>query len=111
MTAPTRPYVEVGLFEIEQRTPTSGGSPEMIEKLRARAAQVGCDALVVSEARERIQSVSTHSHGTVHHTGPNHGMVHTTGYGTVNVVRKHTAACVVFTDGPATAVTAGEVAL
>ncbi len=113
-TLPTRPHVEVGLFEIEQRTPASGGTPEMIGKLRERAARVGCDALVVSEARERIQSVTTHHHGTVQQTGGQYGTMQSTGYGTVNVVRKHTAACVVFTEDAATRTTqtsAGEVAL
>jgi hypothetical protein len=113
-TLPTRPHVEVGLFEIEQRTPASGGTPEMIGKLRERAARVGCDALVVSEARERIQSVTTHHHGTVHQHGPHYGTMHSTGTGTVNVVRKHTAACVVFTEDAAvrtTQTSAGEVAL
>lgn len=63
---PTRAFVDVGLFEIEQNTPGSGGSDEMIAKVRARAANVGCDALILGEPSERVQSVTGQSFGTVH---------------------------------------------
>jgi hypothetical protein len=106
MTAPpTRPNVDVGYFEIEQRSPASGGTPEMISKLRARAAEVGCDALVLTAATDRIQSYSGQSFGTVHTTsaGPGMGGVGAyqgTTYGTANHVRGHHAVCIVFTDTP-----------
>ena len=104
MTAqPTRPNVEVGYFEIEQQSPASGGTPEMISKLRLRAGEVGCDALVLTGSTDRIQSYSGQSYGTVHTTsaGPGMGGVGAyqgTTYGTANHVRGHRAVCIVFTD-------------
>lgn len=111
LTRPQRPHVEVGVFEIEQRSPASAGSPKMLEKLRARAARIGCDALVVSEPQDRVQSVTTRSYGTLHQTSASTGTVHTMGYGHANVVRKHMAACVVYTTMETTGATGGEVSL
>lgn len=103
-SAPDRPYVEVGLFEIEQRTPNSDGTPEMFDKLRVRAAQIGCDALVVTASTDRVQSVSGQSFGAVRTTsaGMGGGYGHYSGmhYGSVNTVRGHRAACVVYKEPP-----------
>jgi len=90
---PPRQHVEVGLFEIEQQSPQSGGTPEMIAKLRDRAARVGCDAIVLTGTSDRVQSVSTQGTGVA--TSPRTYQHHS--YGTVNVVRSHRATCVVYT--------------
>lgn len=99
---PTRAFVDIGLFEIEQKTPGSGGSDQMIAKVRARAANVGCDALIIGEPSERVQSVTGQSLGTVHSApGSSHGMYQGTTSSSVNVVRGHRAVCVVYTEAPA----------
>ncbi len=101
-TVPSRPFVEVGLFEIEQDSPHSGGTSEMITKLRARAAQVGCDALLLGGSTERVQSVTTQHMGTVQASSPGmtNGSYSGTGYSSVNTVRGHRATCIVYTDAP-----------
>ncbi|MBK6696813.1 MAG: hypothetical protein IPG50_32175 [Myxococcales bacterium] len=106
-TRPSRAFVEVGLFEIEQRSPTSGGTPEMLAKVRARAAGVGCDALMVGEPTERVQSVTGQSYGTVHRGGgASYGTYQGMSTGSVNVVRGQRAVCIVYTE-PQTTVTTG----
>jgi hypothetical protein len=51
---PSRPHMDVALLEVEQ---THGlneqGTALMIDRLRERAAQMGCDAVVVGGIRER----------------------------------------------------------
>jgi hypothetical protein len=79
----------------------------MIRKLRASAGEVGCDALLVSEPHDRVQSYSGQQQGVVHTTGTGAQ----SGFGTyqgsstysANRVRSHRAVCLVFTDpAPAT---------
>lgn len=46
---PRRPYRDVGLLEAEQETDLSlDGTRDMIHKLRARAARIGCDAICLN---------------------------------------------------------------
>lgn len=102
---PTRPSVEVGYFEIEQQSLASGGTPAMIAKLRERAGRIGCDALVLTESTDRIQSYSGQSYGTVHTTSAGPGTVgmgtyQGATYGTANHVRGQHAVCIVFRDAP-----------
>jgi len=101
---PTRAAVEVGFFEIEQQSPASGGTPEMMTRLREEAAAVGCDALLVSEPHDRVQSYSAQHNGVVHSTGavvgsqPGSGTYQGTSTATANRVRSHRAICLMFTD-------------
>lgn len=98
---PERPAVEVGFFEIEQQSPAAGGTPEMIAKLREEAGAVGCDALLVSEPHDRVQSYSGQHQGTVTTTGgpqPTGAYQGTSNY-SANRVRSHRAICLMFTDG------------
>jgi hypothetical protein len=44
---PTRPYVDVALLEAEQAKPSRAATAALIAALRKRAAQHGCDAIVV----------------------------------------------------------------
>lgn len=102
---PDRPNVEIGFFEIEQQSPASGGTPEMMRKLRERAGMIGCDALVIMESTDRVQSYSGQTCGTVPTTlsGPGPGAVGTCqgmSCGTANHVRGHRAVCIVYSDAP-----------
>lgn len=108
---PTRPFVDVGLFEIEQMTPGSGGTDAMIAKVRARAANLGCDALIIGEPSERVQSVTGQHFGTVQSQGPSYGTYQGMSSSSVNVVRGHRAVCAVYTDAPATTQVSGAVRL
>jgi len=100
---PERPTVDVGLFEIEQRTPMSGGSPSMIRKLREQAAIRGCDAVLVADATERVVSTTAHTTGTVQRTGnANHGTYSGTTSYSENRVRGHRAVCLAYRDAVVT---------
>ncbi len=51
---PARPHVDVALFEVEEASSFStAGTPEMINKLRERGAQMGCDAVVLGSSSSR----------------------------------------------------------
>jgi hypothetical protein len=51
---PSRPHTDVALLEVEQtRGLNEQGRPLMLDRLRTRAAQLGCDAVVVGGIRER----------------------------------------------------------
>lgn len=91
---PERPVVEVGQFEIEQNSPASGGMSTMVEKLRTRAGELGCDGLILGEATERIQSLTSQS--VAPPTGG--GVAITAGTGQVNTVRGRRAVCFVYKD-------------
>lgn len=95
---PERAAVEVGFFEIEQQSPAAGGTPEMLRKLRARAGAVGCDALVISEPHDRVQSYSGMQSGTVHTTGAGFGTYQGSSTYSANRVRSHRAVCLVFNE-------------
>lgn len=95
---PPRPGVEVGLIEIEQQSPASGGTPEMVDKVRRRAAEIGCDAVLLSEPTDRVQSYSGSSMGQVQRGT---GMYMGTHTARPNYVRSHRATCFVYTDANA----------
>jgi hypothetical protein len=97
---PPRPGVEIGLIEIEEDMPHSGGTPTMVGKLRSRAAQIGCDALIVSEQSERVQSYSTMHQGQLQSGTGGSATTMGTGHLHANYVRGHRATCFVYTDGP-----------
>ncbi len=60
---PQRPYIDVALLEAEQETGFSfDNTPEMLSHLRVRAAQMGCDGIVlggVTHAGDVVASVAT----------------------------------------------------
>lgn len=104
---PERPFVEVGLFEIEQESPQSGDSAEMLEKLREEAATVGCDALVITGHTQRVQSASSDHHGTVSGSrGSGSANYRGSSQHHINTVRGQRAACIVYKDGETTSTTA-----
>lgn len=52
--SPSRPHKDVALLEVEQiHGLNQRGRAIMLDRLRARAAQMGCDAVVVGGIRER----------------------------------------------------------
>lgn len=76
---PTRPYVEAGLLEARQESTMSlDGQSAIIEELRAEAAEIGCDGLIVRGAANE----------TVGHIGK-HG-------GHVTELKGYSAVCIVY---------------
>jgi hypothetical protein len=56
---PTRPHVDVALFEVTQTEDlTDRGTAFMIERLRERAGEMGCDAVLVGGMSEHEGSHS-----------------------------------------------------
>src|SRR5262245_6955719 len=51
---PERPYVEVSYLEAQQDPGSDDESEVILGKLRARAASIGCDALVVNGRNDRV---------------------------------------------------------
>lgn len=98
---PQRPFREAGSFEIEQQSAFSAGSRTMIAKLQSKAAEIGCDAIVVGQVS------STSSTGTLvgsaFATSPSSALIVGGTYG----VRGHRAACLVYTDMNALAMDPG----
>jgi hypothetical protein len=45
--APSRPFVEVALLESRRRWGAQEGAPEIIGRMRDRAAKLGCDGLIL----------------------------------------------------------------
>jgi hypothetical protein len=99
-TTPSVPFVEVGLFEIEQQTPLSPGTTEMIGKLRERAAEIGCDAVLVTRETDRVISSSGQYQGTATGAGPTYQVQGTTTRTTASVHGLR-ALCIVY-DPPRT---------
>lgn len=62
----------------------------MIRKVRQRAAEIGCDAVLLSGPTDRVQSYSSSSVGRVNPGTGTHMRSHT---GQPNYVRSHRAAC------------------
>ncbi len=84
-STPPSPFVEVGLFEIEQQTPLSPGTTEMIAKLRERAAEIGCDAVLVTRETDRVISSTGQYQGTATGIGPTYQVQGTTTRSTASV--------------------------
>jgi hypothetical protein len=80
---PTRPYIDVAYLEAEQDSEwSSDETPVFFTKLRERAANLGCDAVVIGNPTHRDK--------------PGLGM-HEDGR---NMVTGQTATCVMYTDEP-----------
>lgn len=57
---PTRPHVDLALIEAEQESSnTPGDTPELIAKLRQKAGELGCDALVLTDTFARVDTLNT----------------------------------------------------
>lgn len=83
-TLPPRPYMEVALLEARQESGYSLDSNEdVIAKLRAAAAQHGCDGLLMTGSADSV--VGSSNHGT----------------GSVSTLKGYKASCLVWTTDPA----------
>jgi hypothetical protein len=64
---PARSYTEIGLLEAEQESGLSSDRmPELIAHLRTRAAEIGCDGLVLRSATDRAQGQAYGGVGSVY---------------------------------------------
>lgn len=82
-STPSRPFTEVGMIESQQESMYSGDSPQQVFfKLRAEAAQRGCEALIVS------------SNDGVH------GDSWSAGGGAVRTLKGYRGTCIVYKDSP-----------
>jgi hypothetical protein len=54
---PARPHVDVALLEVGKGDDGSSGTSEMIERLRQKAADMGCDGVVVGGMTTRTADV------------------------------------------------------
>jgi hypothetical protein len=78
-TAPTRPHIDVAILEAKQSSTFSvDRMPEIITELRKRAAEIGCDGLVIN--------------------GPNNSVVGDR-YGT-STLHGYNGTCIAYTDAP-----------
>lgn len=84
--APARPHVDVALLEAEESSSWSTASTgDMIGSLRARAASIGCDAVVISAATSRDPGITDKESLFVEHPRGRKGLF---------------ATCVVYSDLP-----------
>ncbi len=84
--APARPHVDVALLEAEEASGWSTASTgDMIGSLRARAASMGCDAVVISGATSRDPGIADKESLFVEHPRGRKGLF---------------ATCVVYSDLP-----------
>jgi hypothetical protein len=82
-SAPTRPFVEVGLLSSAHASQYStSGDEEVILALRTKAAEVGCDGVVMQAE-----------------TGYVSGQVSSMGQITTDTKKRYRAACIVYSDG------------
>ncbi len=79
---PSRPFTEVGMIESQQESMYSGDSPQQVFfRMRAEAAQRGCEALIVT------------SNDGVDGQSWEHG-------GAVKTLKGYRGTCIVYNDGP-----------
>jgi hypothetical protein len=62
---PRRPYIDLALLEAAEDAGKGAGSGRLIFQLRARAAQQGCDALVLAAPSPRIDAATANLTGVV----------------------------------------------
>ena len=53
---PDRPYIELFLISARQQSEFSGDEvPEIIQKMREKAAEEGCDALIITGTNDEVE--------------------------------------------------------
>jgi hypothetical protein len=57
--APARPHVDVGLLEVEEQSGFGPGTQALVDSLRDRAAEIGCDALVIGGVSSKVSEVES----------------------------------------------------
>ncbi len=81
---PPRPFVEVAYLEAQQQSEYSlDAAPEVMTKMRERAAALGCDALILGGANDAVVGSSTN------------------GTGHTSTLRGYRGTCIQWTDLPA----------
>lgn len=56
---PSRAHVDLALIEATQQSSSSdGGTAELVAQMRSKAGELGCDALVISDAVSRADSLN-----------------------------------------------------
>jgi hypothetical protein len=81
VSLPQRPFVEVGILEAQQESELSlDAPPEVLVKLRQRAAAQGCDAIIMNGANDSVVG-----HGDRRHSH-------------VTTLRGYRATCIMFSD-------------
>jgi hypothetical protein len=81
-SAPTKPFVEVGLLSSAHASQYStSGDEEVILALRTKAAEIGCDAVIVQAE-----------------TGYVTGQISSMGQISTDTKKKYRAACIVYSD-------------
>ena len=86
--APTSRYVEVGLLQARQSSNLSGHKlPDIISAMRARAAKVGCDGIILNGPSNKLQASSYHNGKTSRSS--------------TTTLEGYLGTCIVFLAGPA----------
>lgn len=63
-SAPEAPFVEVGIIQARQSSELSfDDMPEIIQELRIRAAEIGCDGVIINGASDKVVGGGDH-HGS-----------------------------------------------
>ena len=74
---PERPFVETGILETQQVSLYSTeGLPEMVQRMRVLAGQIGCEGLVITGSNDAVTSLGR----------------------TVDTLKGYRASCIAFTD-------------
>jgi len=85
---PNRPYTEVGLITARQSSDLSvDGMPEIINELRAEAARIGCDAVMLQGKDDKVVGGGSTFRGT--------------GSSSTSTLEGYWGACIVYLDTPA----------
>ncbi|HWA78475.1 MAG TPA: hypothetical protein VG937_39335 [Polyangiaceae bacterium] len=64
---PDRPHIDLALIEAEQQSSgTEGGTAALVAALRAKAGELGCDALVIGSALSRTDTLANALTGYEH---------------------------------------------
>lgn len=90
---PTRPFVEVGTIEVQQRSGSAGTASTVLGAMRAEAGRRGCDGLIVLGDNDKTVVSGTSS--TV--GGYGHGTVSS------ETLKGYRGSCIVYVDAPAAA--------
>jgi hypothetical protein len=110
-TLPGRPYVDVAHLEAEQQSDMSlDGTGAFITKLRGRAAEMGCDGVVLGSETNRPTTATVDIVHDVVQILSKEPLDQPEGYGTPSNLRGLTATCIVYVPEPGELERANELA-
>jgi hypothetical protein len=87
---PEQPFVEIGILQSTEDHPDVADMPEIIHSMRDRAAQAGCDAVIINGANN-----STVGSGYAVGSGKN-----VQAYASSGTKRGYWGACIMYRDAP-----------